>query len=174
MHGQDHRHQAQWCHHHRLHHRPHPQRLLPSTRTLHQWGFFLLIILPLYTTVIWCLLSRPIHTSILQFTTATMVWSVNPAQSLILIHNENLATSYADGRTLTSQLILPAAATNTFRHPHHLLTMLGLSSVNDPSKPSPDTWMCVRSSFEKIRVRPPCCQLGQTMKCRPKPSTPLW
>ena len=112
----------------------------------------------------------------LQFTTATMAWSVNPVQSLILIHNENLATSYVDGRTPTFQPILPAAVANTIRHPRHLLTMLGLSSENDPSKPPPDTSISVRSSFEKIRlrVRPPFCQLGQTMKCCPKPSTPLW
>ena len=61
---------------------------------------------------------------------------------------------------------LPAAAANTLRHPCHLLTMLGLFSENDPSKPPPDTSICVRSSFKKIRlrVRPPCCQLGQTQK----------
>ena len=158
------------------HHRHHHQRLLPSMKTLQQWVFFLTIILPVYTTIIWCLLSRPIRTSLTQFTMATMAWSANPVQSLIRIHNENLATSYADGSTLTSQPILPAAAASTLRHPRHLLTIFGLSSENDLSKPPPDTSICVRSNFEKIRlrVRPPCCQLGQTMKCRPKPSTPLW
>ena len=170
-----HRQQPQQCHHDHpcRHHQP---RLLPSTRTLQQWGLFLIIILPLYTTAIWCLLSRPIRTSLLQFTTATMAWSANPVQSLILIHNENLATSYADDRMLTLQPILPAAAANTIRHPRHLLTMLGLSLESDPSKPPTDMSICVRSSFVKIRlqVRPPCCQLRQTMKCRPKPSTPLW
>ena len=114
-HVRHHRQQPQCphCRHH-CHHRHHRQLcLLPSTKTLEQWVFFLIIILPLYTMVIWCLLSRPIQTSLVQFTTATMAWSANPIPSLINIHNENLATSYAVGRTLTSQPILPAAAANT-------------------------------------------------------------
>ena len=138
MHGHDHHHQLQRCHRHRLHHHPHPhpQQFLPSTKTLHQWGFFLLIILPLYTTAIWCLLSRPVRTSLLQFTTATMVWSVNPVQSLILIHNENLATSYADGRTLTSQP-KPCRCSKHIMTPsppaYHVRTVLGERSLETSS-----------------------------------------
>ena len=109
MPGPDHHRQQPRCHHRRLHQR----RLLPSTRTLEQWAFFLLIILPLYTTIIWCLLSRPIRTSLLQFTMETMVWLANPIPSIMRLHNENMATSYADGRTLTSQPILPASLQQT-------------------------------------------------------------
>ena len=163
-------------HHRRHHHRRHHRRLLPSTKMLEQWGVFLLIILSINTTVIWCLLSKPIRTSIFQFIMATMVWSANPIQSIIMLHNENMATSYADSRTLTLQPTLPAIAANTYRRPCHLLTMLGLSTGNDLSKPPPDTSICDLSSFERIclRIRAPCCQLGQTQKCHPKPLTPLW
>ena len=131
MPGQDrHLHLQQRCRH------PHHCHLLPSTKTLEQWVFFLVIILPLYTTVIWYLLSRPTRTSLFQFTMATMVWSANPIPSLIQLHSENMATSYADGRMLTSQPILPAAAASTLQHPRHLLTMFGLSSESDLSKTS--------------------------------------
>ena len=40
---------------------------LTSTKTLEQWGFFLLVILPVYMTMLWCLLYRPIRTSLFQF-----------------------------------------------------------------------------------------------------------
>ena len=116
-------------------------------------GFFLLIILSIYTTAIWCLLSKPICTSLFQFTIATMVWSANPIQSIILLHNENMATSCQDGRMLNLQPILPAAAASTYRRPRHLLTMLGLSQENDLSEIPPDTSICARSSFEKICLR---------------------
>ena len=147
-----------------------------SMRTLEQWAFFTLVVLPLYITVQWCLLSRPIRTSLLQFSMATMVWSAHPIKSITLLHNENMATSYADGRTLTLQLILPAVAANTLRHPRHLLTMLRLSKESDLSKHPPDMSICARSNITRIqlRVQAPCCQLGQTQKCHPTPLNPLW
>ena len=174
MQGHDcpHRQQQPYRHRHRRHHRC----LLPSTKMLEQWGFFLFIILPIYTSVIWCLLSKPILTSLFQFTMESMVWSANPIQSIILLHNENIATSYGDGRTLTLQPIIPAVSANPYRCPRHLLTMLGMSTGNDLPKPPPDMSISARSSSEKIhlRIRAQFCQLGQTQKCHPKPLTPLW
>ena len=66
----------------------------------------------------------PISTSLFQFSVAAMVWSANPIRSITQLHNENMATSYADGSTLTSQPILPAAASSTLRHPPTCLPCL--------------------------------------------------
>ena len=91
-----------------------------------------------------CILSRPIHTSLFQLLMATMVWSDLPIRSITQLHIGNMATSYAEGRTLTLQPILPAATASTLRHPGHLLTMLGLSKESDLLKPPPDTSICAR------------------------------
>ena len=116
------------------------QRSRISMRTLEQWAFFTLVVLPLYITVLWCHLSRPISTSLLQFSMATMVWSAHPIMSLL--HNENMATSYAGVRTLTLQPILPAAAANP------LATFLPCSGFR---------WRAISQSLLRIRqyVRAP-------------------
>ena len=120
-------------------------RSLPSTKTLEQRGFFLLVVLPIYITIIWCLLSRPIRISLFQFSMATMVWSANSIRS---------ATSYAEGRTLTSQPILPAAAASTLKTPsplaYHVWPFEG-----DPSLEASHGYinMC---AFELHQNWPPC------------------
>ena len=147
-----------------------------SMRTQEKWAFFTLVILPIYITALWCLLSRPIRTGLFQFSMATMVWSAHPIRSITQLHNENMATSYVDGRTLTFLPILPATAASTLRHPGHFLTLLGLSKESDLSKPPPDTSICAHSNFTRIRLRvqAPCCQPGQTQKCHPTPLNPQW
>ena len=64
---------------------------------------------------------------------------------------KNMSTSYADGRTVTSQPLLPVVAANTIsRHPRHLLTMFEFMKMKSPLNPLPDTSICAHSNFSQM------------------------
>ena len=156
------------------HNQPHPipwrgfqfRSFIMSQRQLQQ-AFFLLVVMPFYITLAYCIMTKPIHSSLFQLTRVTAVGSAMLMASFRHI---------VDSRTLISQPLLPDVKANTaHRHPCHLHTIFEFMRTKDLLSPPPDTLICAHSTFSRIslRIHPPYCQEGQMMPCQRNPPTLL-
>ena len=91
-----------------------------------------------------------------------MAWSASPIPSLIQIHNENMATGYADNRTLTSQphIMTPSPPA------YHVWTVIGERSLETSSG---NVNMCVFQLREDPPPSPsPLLPTGSNPEVSPK------